>query len=127
MTTQQKDQTKSIFSAIALSIALVQMFLDTANAANFSATTKMYIGAGAMLVTIIATGFKQYFDGDLSNKTIWIQVALFAAYVAGGLLQQLGELDFLGADVQSLLRLFLTFISLAVPLVVKTIDKNKPL
>ena len=127
MTAQQKDQTKSIFSAIALSIALVQMFLDTANAANFSATTKMYIGAGAMFIAIVSTGFKQYFDNEIDNRTLYIQVLLFVAYVAGGLLQQLGELDFLGADVQSLLRLFLTFISLAVPLIVKAIDKNKPL
>lgn len=126
MTTTQKKQTKDIFSALALCIALVQMFLDLMNTANFGETTKMYIGAGAMFITIIATGFKQYFDGDLSNKTIWIQVLLFFAYVAGGLLQQMGELDFLGADVQSVLRLSLTFISLAVPLMLKTID-NKPL
>jgi hypothetical protein len=124
MTTQAKQTTA--FGIIAVIITLVQMFLDVLNKGNLPENSKMWIGAGAMLISIINSGWKQYFDRKIDSSTIWIQVLLFGAFISGGVMQEMGKLDFLGADIQSQLRMALTFITMAVPVVVKQINGQVP-
>lgn len=105
------------FALTALILMLSQLFLDTLNVAKLSAQTTIWIGAIAMLIAIINAGFQQYFS-DLPNSTIWVQVLLFVGYISGGILDKLEMLPF-SEDGKSIIRLALTFISSAIPLVLK--------
>lgn len=105
------------FAITALILMLSQLFLDTLNVANFNTNTTVWIGAIGMFISIVNAGFKQYFS-DIDNSTIYIQVLLFVAYIAGGVLDQLDILPF-NDDWKSIIRLGLTFISSSVPMVLK--------
>lgn len=105
---------------IGLLLTLSQLLLDTLNVAKFSTQTTVYIGALGILISIIRSGYIQYFDSGISNETLIIQVLLFILFVAGGVLDKLEILPF-NEEWKSIIRLILTFIINAIPLILNTV------
>lgn len=119
----QKNQTK-IFKLIGLLLILSQTLFDTLNVLQLSNESKMIIGAIAMFTAVANAGFKQYFDSKIDNQTIWVQVLLFIAFVSGGVMEHFHQLDFLGEETTSIIRVCLTFATTSVPIVIKTIKEE---
>ncbi|HRH58693.1 MAG TPA: hypothetical protein PLS10_13665 [Chitinophagales bacterium] len=115
--------TSKIFALIGLLITLAQMLFDLLNVANLNENTKIYVGAIGMVLAIINSGFKQFFDKNIDNRTIYLQLLLFIGFVAGGILDHFNQLDFLGQDTTAVMRVTLTFISTSIPIIIKTINE----
>ena len=119
-----------LFIVIGLILTLLQLLFDTLNVSHFSEQTTVIIGAIGIFLSILNSGFKQYFDSTISNKTLWIQALLFVAYVAGDLLDKFDVLP-LNDELKAIVRIVLTFIANSVPIVIKTLSteekKNNPI
>lgn len=115
-----------LFIVIGLLLTLLQLLFDTLNVSNFSEQTITIIGAIGVFLSILNSGFKQYFDSTISDKTLWIQALLFVAYVAVGLLDKFDLLP-LNDELKAIVRIVLTFIANSVPIVIKTLstEENK--
>ena len=119
----QKNQTK-IFKIIGLLLILSQTLFDTLNVLQLSNESKMIIGAIAMFTAVANAGFKQYFDSNISNYTLIVQVLLFISFVCGGVMEHFNQLDFLGEETTAIIRVSLTFTTTAIPIIIKTIDEE---
>lgn len=115
--------TSKLFAIIGLLITLAQMLFDLLNVANLNDSSKMYVGAIGMVLAIVNSGFKQFFDKKIDNKTIYLQVLLFIGFIAGGILDHFHQLEFLGEDTTAVMRVSLTFISTSIPIIIKTINE----
>lgn len=119
-----------LFIVIGLILTLLQLLFDTLNVSHFSEQTTVIIGAIGIFLSILNSGFKQYFDSTISDKTLWIQALLFVAYVAVGLLDKFDLLP-LNDELKAIVRIVLTFIANSVPIVIKTLSteekKNNPI
>ena len=124
MTTQAKQTLKSrIFLLLGMVFMLLQIIFDTVNASNLSTEFHSYIGAGSMLMVLIATGFKQYFDPKINSGTIFIQIGLFVVFVAGGLLDKFDVLP-LTEEVKGIVRIVLTVLTNFIPIMIKTVTQE---
>lgn len=119
-----------LFIVIGLILTLLQLLFDTLNVSHFSEQTTVIIGAIGIFLSILNSGFKQYFDSTISDKTLWIQALLFVAYVAGDLLDKFDVLP-LNDELKAIFRIVLTFTANSVPIVIKTLSteekKNNPI
>ena len=115
-----------LFIVIGLILTLLQLLFDTLNVSHLSEQTTVIIGAIGIFLSILNSGFKQYFDSTISDKTLWIQALLFVAYVAVGLLDKFDLLP-LNDELKAIVRIVLTFTANSVPIVIKTLstEENK--
>jgi ABC-type multidrug transport system permease subunit len=113
-----------IFILIGLIFTLLVLLFDTLNVSNLSIETKTSIGAIGIFLSILSSGYKQYFDPKINDVTLWIQALLFFAYVSGGLLDKFNLLP-LNDEWKSILRIVLTFIVNSVPIVIKTLSTEE--
>jgi len=120
---QAINQSK-LFIVIGLILTLLQLLFDTLNVSHFSEQTTVIIGAIGIFLSILNSGFKQYFDNTISDKTLWIQALLFVAYVAGGLLDKFDVLP-LNDELKAIVRIVLTFTANSVPIVIKTLSTEE--
>ena len=107
---------------VGLIFTFLQLLFDTLNLGNFSAETTVYIGAFGMLFSLLRTGWIQYFNENLSNKTLLIQILLFLVYVFGGVLDKLDVLPF-NDEWKSIIRVVLTLFTNFIPVVLKTLNE----
>lgn len=121
MSTSNKNS--RIFLLVGLVFTFLQMLFDTLNVSNISADAHSYIGAGAMLLVLLSSGFKQYFDPKINNGTVFIQIGLFIVFVAGGLLDKFDILP-LNEEVKGILRIALTMLTNFIPIIIKTITQE---
>jgi len=119
--TQIIKQSK-VFIIIGTTLTLLQLLFDTLNVSHLSVETKTIIGAIVMLLSIVASGFKQFFDPKINDFTLWIQAILFFAYISGGLLDNFDMLPF-NDEWKSIMRIILTFTANAVPILIKRINE----
>lgn len=107
---------------VGLLFTFLQLLFDTLNVAKFSTQTTVYIGAFGMLFSLLRTGWIQYFESDITNTTLWIQISLFCVYVAGGILDKLDILPF-NDEWKSIIRVVLTLFTNFIPIVLKTLNE----
>lgn len=107
---------------VGLLFTFLQLLFDTLNVAKFSTQTTVYIGAFGMLFSLLRTGWIQYFESDITNTTLWIQISLFCIYVAGGILDKLDILPF-NDEWKSIIRVVLTLFTNFIPIVLKTLNE----
>jgi hypothetical protein len=119
-----KSSTSRIFLLIGTLVMIMQIIFDTLNVSNLSPNIHAYIGAGSMLLVLISSGLKQYFDPKINSGTIIIQACLFVAFVTGGVLDQFDLLPF-GEEVKGILRIVLTVIANSMPIIIKTITQEE--
>lgn len=105
---------------VGLFFTFLQLLFDTLNLGKFSLETTVYIGAFGMLFSLIRTGWIQYFESDIKDSTLWIQIALLVVYVAGGILDKLDILPF-NDEIKSIVRVILTLFTNFIPIVLKTL------
>jgi hypothetical protein len=120
---QAINQSK-LFIVIGLILTLLQLLFDTLNVSHFSEQTTVIIGTIGIFLSILNSGFKQYFDSTISDKTLWIQVLLFVAYVAGSLLDKFDLLP-LNDELKAIVRTVLIFTANSVPIVIKTLSTEE--
>jgi len=107
---------------VGLLFTFLQLLFDTLNVAKFSTETTIYIGAFGMLFSLFRTGWIQYFESDIADTTLWIQISLFVVYVAGGVLDKLDILPF-NDEWKSIIRVVLTLFTNFIPIVLKTLNE----
>lgn len=104
-----------------LIITFAQLLFDTLNVSGLGGEGTTMIGAIAMFGSIFFSGVKQYFDEEIGNGSLLIQVLLFIAFVTGGVLDNLDMLPF-NDESKSIVRLSLTMLTNYIPLAIKQIN-----
>ena len=110
-----------LFIAFGLLIAFMQLLFDTLNVAGLASNYTVYIGAIGMLLAIVHSGVEQYLSKEIDDKTLYIQLALFFAFVGGGVLDKLDYLP-LNDEAKSIIRVVLTMLTNFIPIALKTIN-----
>lgn len=110
-----------LFIAFGLLIAFMQLLFDTLNVAGLASNYTVYIGAIGMLLAIVHSGVEQYLSKEIDDKTLYIQLALFVAFVGGGVLDKLDYLP-LNDEAKSIIRVVLTMLTNFIPIALKTIN-----
>ena len=110
-----------LFIAFGLLVTFLQLLFDTLNVAGLGKDSTVYIGAIGMLLAIVHSGVEQYLSKEIDDKTLYIQLALFFAFVGGGVLDKLDYLP-LNDEAKSIIRVVLTMLTNFIPIVLKTIN-----
>lgn len=108
------------YSVICVFILGLQIAIDSLNALNLNQDALLWVGFASLLVSLVASATKQYLDPRLSNNGLLLQLAMFIAFVAGGILDYKGMLPF-DESTAAVVRTLLTFISTFIPLAIKKI------
>lgn len=108
------------YSLICVVILGLQIAIDSMNTLNLNQDALLWVGFASLLVSLVASATKQYLDPRLSNNGLLIQLAMFIAFVAGGILDYKGMLPF-DEGTAAVVRTLLTFISTFIPLLITKI------
>src|SRR6218665_3578629 len=100
---------QKIYSVIVSLIPAVQAVLDTFNAAKVSDDMRMYIGAGLIFLIIVLQGIQIYFNPEVKNTALWVNVLALTGYVAGGVIENLNLIS-LSEEAASIIRLAFSLI-----------------
>jgi hypothetical protein len=101
-------------------LVIVSIVFDNLNVLNLPAKESAWIGFLAMTLTLINAGFKQLASTKTDNKTLWINVALFVAFLTGGILNKF-DLIPISNELQSGLRTILVMISTSIPKILEQV------
>lgn len=108
------------YSVICVVILGLQIAIDSMNTLNLNQDALLWVGFASLLVSLVASAAKQYLDPRLSNNGLLIQLAMFIAFIAGGVLDYNGMLPF-DEGTAAVVRTLLTFISTFIPLLITKI------
>lgn len=109
-------------------LVIFSIVFDNLNVLHLPPKESAWIGFLAMTLTLINAGFKQLASATTENKTIWINVGLFVAFLAGGILNKF-DLIPLSPELQAGFRTILIMLSTSIPKIVdqvKQADVIKP-
>jgi hypothetical protein len=111
------------YTITSIVLVILAIIFDNLNVLNLPAKEAMWIGFVAMTLTLINAGFKQLASVNTDNKTIWINVALFVAFLAGGILNKF-DLIPLSPELQGGLRTVLIMLSTSIPRIVEQVKSG---
>jgi hypothetical protein len=111
------------YTITSIVLVILAIIFDNLNVLNLPAKEAMWIGFVAMTLTLINAGFKQLASATTDNKTIWINVALFVAFLAGGILNKF-DLIPLSPELQGGLRTILIMLSTSIPRIVEQVKSG---
>jgi hypothetical protein len=111
------------YTITSIVLVILAIIFDNLNVLNLPAKEAMWIGFVAMTLTLINAGFKQLASVNTDNKTIWINVALFVAFLAGGILNKF-DLIPLSPELQGGLRTILIMLSTSIPRIVEQVKSG---
>lgn len=111
------------YMIVSIILVICSIVFDNLNVLHLPGKESAWIGFIAMTLTLINAGFKQLASATTDNKTIWINVGLFVAFLAGGILNKF-DLIPLSPELQAGLRTVLIMLSTSIPKIVEQVKSG---